>query len=88
MAGDKGMMEVPRKIVAITKDHCPKCINAKERLEDYSEINWINTNSYVGQLYVKRYGIVVAPTFLIIVSGSLLWQTTSVLEFEKFIKGE
>ena len=75
------------KLIAITKDHCPKCINAKERCADY-DIEWLDSNSNVGNIYGQVYGVVVAPTFLVMENGKLSWQTTSVLKFEKFIKGE
>lgn len=55
------------KVVAITKNHCPRCVQAKNLLEGDTRVTWINNETETGQKLIADHGIGdrTAPIFII-----------------------
>ncbi len=55
------------KVVAITKNQCPRCVQAKNMLEGDTRVTWINNETPEGQKLIAEHGIEdrTAPVFII-----------------------
>lgn len=55
------------KVVAITKNQCPRCVQAKNLLGEDSRVTWINNETPEGQKLIIELDLVArtAPIFII-----------------------
>ncbi len=55
------------KIVAITKNQCPKCVQAKNLLEGDTRVTWLNHQTPTAQKLIADHGLEdkAAPIFII-----------------------
>ena len=55
------------KVVAITKNQCPRCVQAKELLKDDTRVTWINNETPEAQRLIADLELETrtAPVFII-----------------------
>jgi len=55
------------KVVAITKNQCPRCVQAKNLLKDDPRVTWLNDQTPTAQKLIADHDLIArtAPIFII-----------------------